>query len=298
VRFLPVAALLLMVALAGCGAATNASNGRLRVVAAENFWGSIAAQLGGNRVEVTSVIHNPATDPHDYEPTPSDARAMAEAQIVIVNGVGYDPWASKLLDANPVDGRVTTNVGDVVGVKAGGNPHRWYSPPDVERVVDSITADYKKLDPAHAGYFERRRTLFRTKALAVYRSLIASIRNRYSGVPVGASESIFAPLAQSLGLKLLTPASLLDAVSEGGEPTAAAKSTADDQIADRQIKVWVYNSQNATPDVERLTSEAKAKGIPVTTITETLTPASASFQQWQSRQLSALKLALVTGTGK
>ncbi|HEY7630651.1 MAG TPA: zinc ABC transporter substrate-binding protein [Thermoleophilaceae bacterium] len=193
---------------------------------------------------------------------------------------------------------MTTHVGDVVGVKAGGNPHRWYSPPDVQRVIDKITTDYKKLDPAHARYFDQQRTLFRTKALAVYRSLIASIRNRYSSVPVGASESIFAPLAQSLGLKPLTPESLLDAVSEGGEPTATAKSTADAQIADRQIKVWVYNSQNATPDVERLTSEAKAKGIPVATITETLTPASASFQQWQSRQLSALELALVTGAGE
>jgi zinc/manganese transport system substrate-binding protein len=223
---------------------------------------------------------------------------MAEAQLSIVNGVGYDPWASKLLDANPVDGRVELDVGDVVGVKAGGNPHRWYSPPNVARVIDAITAGYKKLDPGHAAYFDRRHRFVLTKALAGYRSLIASIRDRYANVSVGASESIFAPLAQSLGLRLLTPSGFLDAVSEGADPTAADKSEADSQIAKRQIKVWVYNSQNATPDVERLTSEARARGIPVTTVTETLTPASASFQQWQTRQLSSLKLALAKGTGR
>src|SRR5919109_1601805 len=118
------------VAIAGCGAggASTAASGKLQVVAAENFWGSIAQQLGGDRVQVTSVIHNPATDPHDYEPTPADARTMAGAQLAIVNGVGYDPWAPKLLSANPVSGRVELNVGDLVGMKAGGNPHRWYSP--------------------------------------------------------------------------------------------------------------------------------------------------------------------------
>ena len=290
--------LLLLLLVAGCGASTTASNGRLRVVAAENFWGSIAAQLGGNRVQVTSLIHNPATDPHDYEPTPADARALAGAQLALVNGVGYDPWAPKLIDANPVSGRDVITVGDLVGAKAGGNPHLWYSPQNVQRTIDAITAAYRKLDPAHAGYYDRRRVTFSAQTLAGYQSLIASIRNRYAGVPVGASESIFEPLAQSLGLKLLTPASLLNAVSEGTDPTAAAKSEADRQVSTRQIKVWVYNSQNATPDVQRLTSQARAKGIPVTTITETLSPASATFQEWQSRQLRALERALAKGTGR
>ncbi len=105
-RWLPLAALLTALLASGCGGSTFANDGRLRVVAAENFWGSIAAQLGGDRVQVTSLVHNPATDPHDYEPTAQDARSLAEAQLVVVNGVGYDPWAPKLIDANPVKGRV------------------------------------------------------------------------------------------------------------------------------------------------------------------------------------------------
>jgi zinc/manganese transport system substrate-binding protein len=294
-RLLPLALVLVLV---GCSGSTPASNGRLRVVAAENFWGSIAAQLGGGRVQVTSLIHNPATDPHDYEPTPADARALAEAQLALVNGVGYDPWAPKLIDANPVVGRDVITVGDLVGAKAGSNPHLWYSPEDVQRAIDATTAAYKKLDPAHASYYDRRRATFSARTLSGYQSLIASIRNGYAGVPVGASESVFEPLAQSLGLKLLTPESLLNAVSEGTDPTASAKSQADRQVSTRQIKVWVYNSQNATPDVQRLTAEARAKGTPVTTITETPAPASASFQEWQSRQLRALEQALAKGTGR
>jgi zinc/manganese transport system substrate-binding protein len=270
----------------------------LQVVAAENFWGSIAAQLGGDRGHVTSVITSPATDPHDYEPTAADARTMARAKLAIVNGIGYDPWADKLLAANPVKGRVVLNVGTLVGIARGGNPHRWYSPTDVQKVIDEIVRDYSKLDPDDAGFFKRQRALFANRDLARYRGLIATIRRKYHGVRVGASESIFQPLAQALGLKLVTPPSFLNAVSEGTEPTARDKSTIDRQIAHRQIKVWVFNSQNSTPDVQRITDAARKRGIPVTTITETLTPASATFQSWQFRQLQALARALAMATGR
>jgi zinc/manganese transport system substrate-binding protein len=287
---------------AGCGGQSTsraaAPTGVLQVVAAENFWGSIASQLGGNRVQVNSVITSPATDPHDYEPTAADARTIADTRMVVVNGIGYDPWADKLIAANPVSGRIVLNVGDLVGIKPGGNPHRWYSPPDVQLMIDSIVRDYDKLDPKDSGYFAQQKTRFETKGLAQYKQLIATIQRKYSGVHVGASESIFAPLAQALGLKILTPPTFLKAISEGTEPTAADKTTIDRQIAEKQIKVWVFNSQNSTPDVKRITDAARKRGIPVTTITETLVPASASFQDWQSRQLQALAAALVQATGR
>jgi len=272
--------------------ATVAASAQIHVVAAENFWGSIASQLGGRRVQVTSVISNPATDPHDYEPTALDARAFAGAQMVIVNGIGYDPWAPKLIAANPVQGRAVLTIGDVVGIKAGGNPHRWYSPANVHEVAAAITRDYTQLDPKDAGYFRAQRARFETKSLSAYTSLIATIRRRFHGVAVGASESIFAPLAEALGLRLVTPPSFLKAISEGTEPTAADKTTIDRQIATREIKVWVFNSQNSTPDVARLTEAARKKHIPVVAITETLSPATATFQQWQVRQLELLAAAL------
>jgi zinc/manganese transport system substrate-binding protein len=293
-------ALIAVLALVGAGLSTartrTTAGSTLQVVAAENFWGSIASQLGGDRVHVTSVISSPATDPHDYEPTAADARTMAGAQMAIVNGIGYDPWAGKLIAANPVHGRVVLTVGDVVGLEPGANPHRWYSPSDVQSVIDRIVRDYTKLDPKGASYFKRQKARFETRGLAQYTRLIATIKRTYRGVPVGASESIFAPLAQALGLKLLTPPSFLKAISEGAEPTASDKTAIDRQIASRQIKVWIFNSQNSTPDVQRITDAARKKRIPVTTITETPTPAGVSFQAWQSRQLEALAAALAQAT--
>ena len=286
---------------AGCGSKSTsaaAPSGVLQVVAAENFWGSIASQLGGSRVRVESVITSPATDPHDYEPTAADARTLAGAQLVIENGIGYDPWAEKLIAANPVSGRIVLNAGDLLGIKPGGNPHRWYSPHDVQRMIDAIVRDFAKLEPKNSSYFARQKTRFEASGLAQYKGLIATIKRKFHGVPVGASESIFAPLAQSLGLRLLTPPTFLKAISEGADPTAADKTTIDRQVAGKQIKVWVFNSQNGTPDVKRVTEAASRRGIPVTTITETLVPASASFQDWQSRQLRALAAALAQATGR
>jgi zinc/manganese transport system substrate-binding protein len=222
---------------------------------------------------------------------------MAGAQMSIVNGIGYDEWAGKLLAANPDSARVELNVGDVLGLGDGDNPHQWYSPASVHRVIDRITADYRRTDPGDARYFDRRRTAFETKGLAEYDALIAGIRARYAGVPVGASESIFEPLAPALGLDLITPKGFMDAVAEGTEPTPADKATTDEQIAGKRLEVWVYNSQNATPDVQRLVDAAKTAGVPVATVTETLTPEGASFQDWMSRQLRALRAALARAAG-
>ncbi|MYW48463.1 zinc ABC transporter substrate-binding protein [Streptomyces sp. SID161] len=277
----------------------DSSSGKtIQVVAAENFWGSIASQLGGSHVKVTSIITNPNTDPHDYEPTAAAARTVAGAQYTIVNGIGYDAWADKLLAANPGGGRTQLKVGDLVGIKPGGNPHRWYSPDNVHQVIEKITADYKKIDPADASYFDQQKKTFETKTLVGYNKVIADIKAKYAGTPIGASESIVTPLAEGLGLKILTPETFLDAMSEGSDPTARDKATIDQQIKNKKIKIYVYDSQNSTPDVQAQVKEAAAQGIPVATVTETLTPAGASFQQWQTTQLQGIEQALAKATGK
>jgi zinc/manganese transport system substrate-binding protein len=293
--------------LAGCDksgpsapAGTGGGAGRLRVVAAENFWGGIASQLGGSRVAVSSIIVNPDTDPHSYEPTAADARTMAGARLAIVNGIGYDNWAPKLLAASPAegDGRVVLNVGEAVGLKDGDNPHQWYSPASVRRIVGEIVADYDRLDPAGAEYYAARERAFETKSLARYDELRAQIRARYAGTSVGYSESIFRPLGEDLGLRLMTPYSFAKAIAEGGEVSAQDKRTVDRQAERREIKVWVFNSQNVTPDVQRVNEIARAHGIPIATVTETLAPAGDTFEQWQVAQLEGLERALRAGTGR
>jgi zinc/manganese transport system substrate-binding protein len=299
---LALVSILTMVGLSACASgptgASTGPGGRISVVAAENFWGSIASQLGGDRVSVTSIISNPNADPHSYEPTPGDGRTVATAQLMILDGIGYDPWAQQLLAANPTSGRTVLNVGDLVHVPVGGNPHRWYDPTNVRQVIAQITADYRAIDPKDAAYFDHRRQVYENVTLAPYNALISSIRSTYAGTPIGASESIVSPLAQALGLDMLTPASFLDAISEGSDPTAADKATIDQQISKRQIAIYVYNSQNATPDVAAQVAEAKANDIPVATVTETLAPANQTFQAWQVRELRGIQSALAKATGR
>ena len=278
------------------GAPTGFTGGRLEVVVGEDVWGSLAAQLGGDLVSVTSIVTNPNADPHDYEPTAADARLVGAAGFVIENGIGYDTWMQRLVDANLSSRRDVLNVGDLVGVAPGGNPHQWYSPSSVQRVIDAISAEYARLDPAHAADFAARKQQLDTVGLKPYRDTIQQIRDQFAGTPVGASESVFAEMAPALGLDLVTPPTFLVAVSEGTEPTAADKATIDEQIRSREIHVYVENTQNTTPDVLRQVEACRAAGIPVATITETLVPKGASFQDWQARQLMGLLTALTAST--
>ncbi|GAC1302114.1 MAG: metal ABC transporter solute-binding protein [Ktedonobacteraceae bacterium] len=291
----------LLLTLAACGTTFQnaaSSGGPVQVVAAENFWGSIAAQVGGSHVHVTSIIVDPNADPHSYEPTTADARTVVQAQYVIVNGAGYDPWADKLLQANPVSGRKELNVGDFNGKHEGDNPHMWYSPDYVTAVANKIRDDLKALDPADAAALDQSAQAFLTTGLKQYHDLIAAIKAAYSGTPVGATESIFSYLAPALGLDLVTPYSYLKAVSEGQDISAADEATVEQQIKQKQVKVLIYNAQNTPNNIQALINLAMANHIPVATITETLTPATASFQDWQSAQLRGIQSALAQAAGK
>jgi len=265
---------------------------RITAVAAEDTWGNLLGQLAGDRVGVSSIISDPAVDPHDYEAKPSDSVAVADARLVVVNGVGYDGWASKLVGANPSSGRVIVDVGKVVGARQGDNPHRWYMPGDVHRVVAALVAALEQVDAADSAYFEARSARLASEGLRGYDDQVARIRAGHAGTPIAVSESVFTGMADALGLRVLTPASFADAIAEGNEPTAQDKEAVDRQIAGHRVKVFVYNSQNATPDIRALSGAATKAGIPVVAVTETLSPLHASFQDWQQRQLSELESAL------
>lgn len=172
---------MLVLALAGTAwafstAPSRASSGAVRVVAAEDMWGSIASQLGGSHARVTSIVSNPATDPHEYEPNAIDARALAEADLVIVNGAGYDAWAKKLLAANPDKNRIVIDVAELVGAEKGANPHLWYAPHTVWRVIGALSHAYQQLDPGNASAYRGATTFFNKVGLAEYHTEIAAIR--------------------------------------------------------------------------------------------------------------------------
>ena len=283
-------------ATAGGAASPTGGTRVVQVAAAENFWGSIAAQIGGRHAHVVSIITSPTADPHIYEPTAADARTLTQAQVVIENGIGYDPWVARQLATN--SGQAVLDVGKVVGVPAGGNPHRWYNPADVQAVVGALVADLSRVDPTDRAYFKAQQARFDHIALGPYHALISAIHSKYAGTPAGASESIFAMLAPALGLKLITPSSFLKAISEGTDVTAADKLTIDRQIRDHLIKIYVYNSQNVTHDVQIQLAEVRAEHIPTATITETLVPPTSTYQAWQVRQLQGIEAALAKATGR
>src|ERR1700686_2519116 len=208
-----VAMLLVVVAIGACGgSAPTASTVSINVVAGQNFWGSIAAQLGGSKASVQSVVSDPNADPHEYETNTNDARAFADAGFVVLNGAGYDSWATKLLSANPGSHRTVLIAADLLGKKAGDNPHFWYNPDYVTRMADQITTDYKSIDPADAPYFDQQRALFAI-ALKPYTQRLAEIKAKFSGVPVGATESIFVYMATAPGLNLISPTEFMNAVT-------------------------------------------------------------------------------------
>lgn len=285
------ATLFALLAATACAAATGSSSSAVRVVAGENFWGDIATQLGGAHVTVQSVVSDPNADPHEYESSTNDARAFADANLVILNGAGYDSWGQKLLSASPNQSRRVLIVADLLGKKEGDNPHFWYGPDFVIKVADQITAEYKSTDPADASYFDQRRAAF-TSALHPYMSRLAEIHQKFAGVPVGSTETIFVYLADYLGLKVVSPPAFMQAVSEGNDPPADSVVTFQVQIAQRSIKVLVYNVQTETAVTTNLKTAASQRSIPVVGVSETLQPVTASFQDWQEGQLLALEKAL------
>jgi zinc/manganese transport system substrate-binding protein len=287
-----VGLIMLVLAMGACGGSTSVtSNGSIKVVAGQNFWGSIAAQLGGSRASVQSVVSDPNADPHEYETNANDARAFADAGFVILNGAGYDSWATKLLSSNPSSHRTVLIAADLLGKKAGDNPHFWYNPDYVTRMADQITADYKSIDPADSAYFDQQRTAFAV-ALKPYALRLAEIKAKFAGVPVAATESIFVYMATALGLNLISPTEFMNAVAEGNDPPAAAVIDFQTQITSKQAKVLVYNVQTATAVTTNIKHLAALADIPVVGVSETLQPDTATFQDWQLSQLLELQNAL------
>jgi zinc/manganese transport system substrate-binding protein len=285
----------LVLVCVSCGGSVAGQSSAVTIVAGENFWGSLAIQLGGSKVTVQSVVTDPNADPHEYESSTNDARAFAEAKLVILNGAGYDDWGQKLLAANPSNGRHVLTIADLLGKKKGDNPHFWYSPDYVSQVADKITAELKSIDSPDAGYFDQQRTQL-TAGFQPYLDEIATIKQNYHGVPIGSTESIFVYMAAALGLNLTTPVEFMDAVAEGNDPPAPAVVAFHDQISQNQVKVLVYNVQTTTAVTTTIKDLATSHHIPNVGVSETLQPQNLTFQDWQRTQLKALEQALASTT--
>jgi zinc/manganese transport system substrate-binding protein len=283
-RCAPLVALVLAMTMGAAGQELKPS-----VVAAENFYGDIARQIGGDRVEVASILSNPDQDPHLFETTPTIVRQIAAARIVIFNGADYDAWMDKLLKAAPRVGRTVLAVAELVNKKAGDNPHLWYDPATMPTLARALADAFSKADPAHAAdYAARLATLL--AALERIGGKVAEIRAKYAGVAITATEPVFGYMAAALGLKVRNER-LQMAVMNDTEPSARDIAAFEQDLKEHRVRVLLYNKQTSTKLTQRMLEIARRAKIPVVGVTETQ-PMGMSYQDWMLTQLAELQNAL------
>lgn len=271
---------------------TDVSNKDLQVVAAENFWGDIAGQIGDGHVHVTSIITDPTADPHLYESNANNAAAVSSAKVVIVNGVGYDDFMSKLLSTSKNDGRQVLTASKILGVTGeDANPHLWYDIPRVHLVAAKIAASYEAKDPAHKADYEHNLQVF-DASLEPLLNTISKIKAKYPAAPVAYTEPVPGYLLADTGLSVKTPVGFSRAIEDGSDPSPADTAAMDRLMTNKSVRVLLYNSQATSPVTQHVQDLAKRSGVPVVGVTETLPTNERTYQSWQQDQLDKILSAL------
>lgn len=259
------------------------------IVAAENVYGEAAAAIAGPGAAVRSVLSNPNQDPHEFEASPSVARAIAGAGIVAHNGAGYDPWMDRLLAASPNPARRVLVVAALVGAGPGANPHLWYDPRTMPAFARALAAALAAADPAGSGGYRARLAAF-LRDVAPVATRAAALRARITGMPVTATEPVFGDMASALGLVMRNERFQL-AVMNDTEPRASDVAAFEADLRGRRVRLLITNAQVSEPTTARLAGIARAAGVPVVGVTETQPP-GATYAGWMLGQLDAVAAAL------
>jgi zinc/manganese transport system substrate-binding protein len=286
-------ALVVIPALAGCGSGSSAADGRIGVVAGENFYGDLVSRIGGDLVSVTSILNDPNIDPHTYESSTRNAQAVADATLVVENGLGYDAFLDHLLGASPRSDRKVINVQGLLGLADGANPHVWYDPPTMPRVARAVADALEQLLPASKSTIESNLNSY-VASLAPLAAKITEIKASLPGAPVAYTESVPGYLVAALGFEVLTPAGFARSIENGTDPTPSDVAAQSDLLTGHKVKLLLYNSQATSPVTESIKALATRSGVPVVGVSETM-PATESFVGWQLGQLDAMAAALGGG---
>lgn len=265
---------------------------KTQVVAAENMYGELAQQLGGEFTTTTSILNNPAQDPHLFNAAPSVAKAVADADLIVYNGIGYDNWMQKLLSVKSLKQQQIIVVADLVGAKPGMNPHLWYDPATMPLLAKTLTNTFQILDKVNKAVYQQRLAQF----LQDYQSLQADIyrlRLKFQNTPVIATEPVFGYLSQALGLQMHGEALQTSLMNEA-TPSPSQLKAFEDELTHKQVRLLIYNKQVSEPLVQRLIDIATKAGIPSVGVTE-LQPAGVTYVQWMKAQLTEIEKALANG---
>ena len=289
--------------LAGCGSAAAppsapaaAPADGVSVVASTNVYGSIAEAVGGDRVTVTSMVTDPAADPHSYESTPANAAAVGQAKLVIFNGGGYDEWMPQLLESAG-GSRTVIDVADLSGLTSPDgefNEHFWYSLPTVQKLADAIATDLATADPAHAAEFRANAETFRTRA-AELQARTQAIGAAHPGARVAVTEPVPGYLIETAGLVDATPPAFSEAIEEDTDPPAAVLQETLALFGPTPVQALIVNAQTETPTTDQVQQAAQTDGVPIVEVTETLPAGSTDYLSWMGGQIDALAAAMDRG---
>lgn len=280
--------MLASVAACGSGQSTSEKNGTIEVVASVNQWGTVAKTLGGDNVNVTSIINSTNVDAHDYEPTTSDIAKLQKAQVIIVNGAGYDAWAVK---AAQTANATIVNAAEVGGVNDGENPHVWFSAEVRKAVAQAITKAYEQVDAAKKNDFDKMNDQWTAEENNV-ESKIAEVKQKTDGLAYAATESVASYLAEDMGLTDATPSGYARATANESEPTPTDIKQFTDALKAGEIKLLVVNTQEESELTGKITDAAKSVEVPMVELTEQMPEQYDSLTTWMEGLVDAFSQAI------
>jgi zinc/manganese transport system substrate-binding protein len=295
-----VALLLGSTALAACGSsgatgATGGGTGIVHIVAGQNQYGNVAAQIGGKYVTVSSLESNPNTDPHTYEVSPGVASEISSAQVVIQNGVGYDDFMNKIEAASPSSGRKVISVQHLLGLPDDTpNPHLWYDPKTMPAVAHKLAADLSAIQPGHAAYFRANTTKFLT-SLNPWLAAIASFKSTYAGATAATTEPVADYLLEAMGVDNLTPFQFQADIMNGTDPSPQNITLENGFFTKHQVKVFCYNQQVVDSLTTSIRKTAQSAGVPLVGVYETMPTPGFTYQSWMLAETTAIQNAVAHG---
>jgi zinc/manganese transport system substrate-binding protein len=293
-RALYVLALLAALALAGCGAAGRAAAppGTIVAVGAENQYADVISQVGGAYVQVSAIESNPNTDPHTFEASPSVAELIGAARLVVQNGLGYDTFMERVESASPSASRKVIDVQKLLGLAdSTANPHLWYKPRTMPAVAKAIAADLSAMQPVHAAYFQANAARFERSLTPWFRAL-KQFASEFPATPVASTEPVGDYMLEAAGTKNLTPFGLQADIMNGVDPAPQDVTLQHELFASHSVKVFVYNQQVTDSLTQSFLEAAKAKGIPVVGVYETMPAPGYDYQSWMLAEVDALREAV------
>jgi zinc/manganese transport system substrate-binding protein len=279
-----------------CSSATAAGNadgaGTIQAIGAENEYANVIQQIGGKYVQVTAIMSNPNTDPHTFEASPAVAREIANASLIVQNGLGYDTWATDINNAVPSDGRKVIDVQQLLGLPdSTPNPHLWYNPATMPKVATAIANDLAAIQPAHARYFTANAATF-TQSLAVWTQAIAQFKAAYPNTPVATTEPVADYMLQAAGADNMTPWAFQADIMNGTDPSPQNVAAEKALFTQHKVKVFLYNQQVTDTLTDSFIDLAHANGVPVVGVYETMPTPGYDYQTWMTAEVNALDKAV------